>query len=280
VDSRDASDEAAAFKHFEAEGWTARAESYEQLTGRASAASCEALLDAAAVAAGARVLDVASGPGHISAAIAARAAQPTGIDISEGMLSAARSQYPQLEFLHGDAEALPFSDSAFDAVVGGFVLNHLPAPERAVAEAARVVRPGGKVAFAVWDRPERTRMIGLISDAIDHAGADRSAGPPPGPDGFRFADEHEFTTLLAGARLEQVGVDTVELVVPVPGGVDELWEGLLGGSVRASSVVLAQPKEVRRRIRAAFDQLAAEHRSADGGLAVPAVVKIGSGRCP
>ncbi len=279
MELRDSRDEAANFKRFEAEGWTARADSYGRLTGRVTAGTCDALLDAAGVVSGARVLDLASGPGHVSRAIADRGARPTGLDLSEGMLASARAQYPQLEFVRGDAEDLPFPDSTFDAVVGGFALNHLPGPERAAAEAARVVRPRGCVAFSVWDRPERTRMLGLIGEAIDRAGADRSAGPPPGPDGFRFADEYELAALLAGASLEQVRVDTVELVVAVP-SAEELWEGLLGGSVRASSVVLGQPEDVRARIRATFEELTEAYVRQDGGLAVPAVVKIGSGRLP
>ena len=269
----------ASFKRFEAEGWTARASSYDRLTGQATAAAAAPLLDAAGVAAGTQVLDVASGPGQVSAAAAARGARPVGVELSAGMLAGARAAHPELEFVEGDAEELPFADSAFDAVVGGFALNHLPSPERGVAEARRVLRPGGHAAFSVWDRPERARLIGLLSDLIDRAGVDRAEAIPEGPDGFRFADEGELTALLQGAGLEQVRVQTVELIVPVA-SVDELWEGLLGGSVRGSSVVLGQPEPVRAAMREDLARLAAEYACDDGSLAVPAVVKIGSARRP
>jgi len=273
------SEDATAFKQFEAAGWSRQAYSYEQLTGRVTAAAAGALLDAARVGPGLRVLDVACGSGHVAAAAAARGAEPVGIDISRGMLDAARHAHPDLTFVHGDAEALNFADGSFGAVVGGFVLNHVPQPERAASEAFRVLAADGCAAFSVWDRPERARLMGIMSDAIDRAGLDRSVGVPPGPDGFRFADEGAFTSLLEDAGLGQVRIDTFDLSVRVEDG-DELWNGLLGGTVRAAAAVLAASEEDRRRVRKAFDELAAGYETEAGGLALPAVVKIGSGVAP
>jgi len=264
------------FKRFESEGWSAQAESYGELTGRVTAAAAGALLDAGGVRDGLGVLDVACGAGAVTAAAAERGAHPVGLDISAGMLEKARRAHPELELIEGDAEALPFEAGSFEAVVGGFVLNHLPRPERAVAEAARVVSPGGRLAFSVWDRPERARVMGIMSEAIDRAGLDRSEGVPPGPDGFRFADEDAFAALLGNAGLGDVRVDTLELSVPVR-DVDELWDGLLGGTVRAAAAVRAASQENQRRVRQAFDELAAPYQAGDGGLVLPAVVKVGSG---
>lgn len=241
-----------------------------------TAAAAAPLLDAAGVRKETRVLDVACGPGVVTAAAADRGAAARGIDLSPGMLERARAAHPQLEFTRADVEALPFGSDAFDAVVGGFVLNHLPRPERAVGEAARVLAPGGRMAFSVWDRPERTRLMGIMGDAIDRAGVDRSEGVPPGPDGFRFADEDSFTTLLAGAGMRGIRIDTLELAVEAP-GTDALWDGLLGGTVRAAAAVLAAPEAEQQRVRAAFDELAAGYAVPGGGLSLPAVVKIGSG---
>ena len=61
--------------------------------------------------------------------------------------------------------------------LGGFVINHLPHPQRALAEAVRVLVSGGQVAFSVWDRPERMRVIGVVKEAIETAGVDRDAPP-------------------------------------------------------------------------------------------------------
>src|SRR5215218_10209868 len=123
-----------AFKAFEAEGWAAKADRYDLLTGQVTRRVVEPLLDAAEVGPGARVLDIATGPGHLAAAARDRGAVATGVDIAEGMLALAAARHPEVDFVPGDAESLPFGDTSFDAVVGAFVLNHLPHPETAVAE--------------------------------------------------------------------------------------------------------------------------------------------------
>ena len=69
------------------------------------------------------------------------------------------------------------------------------------------------MAFAVWERPERSRLIGLLGDAMEAAGADRNAGVPDGPDDFRYADTGRMRRLLEGAGLGEVEVTTVELDV-------------------------------------------------------------------
>src|SRR3954453_2495582 len=185
----DAGSDPAAFKAFEAEGWTRKAATYDRLTARATARLIEPLLDAAAVQSGTRLLDVACGPGRCAAAAAARGAVPVGLDMAVGMVAAARARHPELEFRQGDAERLPFADASFDAVVAGFVVNHLPRPESALAECARVLRPGGSVAVTVWARPERMRLLGVLAEAVERTEAVRDPGlPSGGPDPFRFAD--------------------------------------------------------------------------------------------
>jgi SAM-dependent methyltransferase len=267
------------FKAFEAAGWSRRANTYGRVTGKLTSLFVDALLDAACVGAGMRVLDVATGPGHVAAAAAARGASPVGVDIAEGMLAVARRDHPQLDFRPGDAEALPFGDSSFDAVVGAFVLNHLPRPEVAAAELARVLASGGRLALSVWDVPERTRFIGLVRDAVARAGGARSAQPPAGPDPFRFADDAQLRALLDDAGLEDTAVDTVAARHRVEGDAVALWDGLLAGSVRSAAAVEALSPAARERALAAFAQLVEPHRVA-GGHELPAVAKVGSGRGP
>ena len=90
--------------------------------------SAGALLDAAEVTSGTRVLDLATGAGYVAALAKRRGAQPVELDFSEAQVKLARSTYPDVEFRHGDAQALPFEAEIFDAVVIGFGLNHLPEP--------------------------------------------------------------------------------------------------------------------------------------------------------
>ena len=119
--------DAANFKAFEAQGWTAQAGTYGELSGQVTSRFAEPLLDAAGVRHGNRVLDVATGPGYVAERAEARGAIPLGIDIADGMVALARRNHPELEFTVGDAEELPLEDGSFDAVVGNFVINHLPA---------------------------------------------------------------------------------------------------------------------------------------------------------
>ena len=185
-------DVAAAFKAFEAGGWSARAGTYGALMARATAFAIEPLLDAAQVGPGVRVLDVGCGPGALSAAAAARGALVTGADLAEGMLAQARRNHPELEFVHADAEDLPFADGAFDVAVGAFIVNHLPHPERAAAELERVAR---RVALAMWGPQDEVAIFGLPTRAAE--GLVSTA--PPGPDEQRFADAAALAALIGGS---------------------------------------------------------------------------------
>jgi len=202
--------EAEAFKAFEREGWSVQAETYGGLIGAITRKLAGPLLEAAGVGPGQRVLDVATGPGYVAERAAAQGARPVGLDLAEGMLELARRRVGGVEFVRGDAEQLPFEDAWFDAVVGGLVINHLPRPQRALLEAARVVASGGAVAFSAWDRPGRMRVIGVVTDAVKAAGVDGDgAVPAGGPDPYRFADEGEFSALLEEVGLGGVAVAAV-----------------------------------------------------------------------
>lgn len=271
------SDEAA-FKAFEAEGWHARAGGYDRLTGAVTARVGEPLLDAVGAGPGTRLLDVATGTGRLAAAAADRGARVTGIDLAEGMLAAARARRPGLDLHRADAEALPFPAASFTAATAGFVFNHLPRPERAATELARVLAPGGLVAAAVWEVPRRNRLTGIIADAIEEAGAAGGAGVPAGPDPYRFADDGAFAALFAGAGFGDVLVRTLTFAVPV-GSAEEYWADVLDGSVRAAAELGAASASARRRARAVVERELAAHR-AGKGHELPAVVKLASGRRP
>ena len=270
--------EAEAFKAFEATGWSTQAGTYCGLTGAITSRLAESLLDAAGVRSDWRVLDVATGPGYVAERAAARGARVVGIDLAEGMLELARERVGGIELLRADAEELPFDDACFDAVVGGFVINHLPHPQRALAEAARVLASGGQVAFSVWDRPERMRVIGVVKEAIETAGVDRDdALPAGGPDPYRFADDGEFRALLETAGLVGVAVRAVELTHRVA-GPEELLRGLLGSSVRTAELLRAQSAVARRRTMAALERTVEPYRTSDGALELPVAAKLASGR--
>jgi len=264
-----------AFNAFEAAGWERRAAGYDALFGQITPRFAERLLDAADVRRGARVLDVACGPGYVAAAAARRGASVVGVDVAEAMLALARRAHPELELLAADAEDLPFADATFDAVVANFLLLHLGRPERAVTGFARVLRPGGRVALTVWDVPDRARFVGVWLDAVAAAGARPPEDIPAGPPFFRFSDEDEFARLLIGAGLERIVLQRLTSTLRVA-SADAFWDGFLGGTVRTSALVERQAPETRDAIRTAFDEIVREYAAGDG-LELPVSVVLGSG---
>ncbi len=266
-----------AFRDFERGGWESegKAETYDAGWGPITSRVVDQLLDAAGVGRGTAVLDVATGPGYVAAAAADRGAGATGVDFAENMVKLARSRLPGIEFRAGDAERLPFAGASFDAVVGSFVLHHLGAPELAVAEAARVLKPGGRAAFTVWDTPDRARFMGVLLDAVAAAGAQAPSSIPAGPSFFRLADAAEFNRVLAGGGLARTEVRAIQFRQRF-GSAGELWDCLVLGSVRLGAVVLAQPPEAKQAIRQEFERNLAAH-AAEDGFELPVSVVLGAG---
>lgn len=270
--------DAEAFRGFEQEGWDKRAASYGQFFTAVSEHNVAPLLDAASVRAANRVLDAGCGPGNLSAAAATRGASVVGTDLSEVMVALARSRHPELEFRQADAERLPFPDGTFDAVVANLLIPHLPRPEAAMAELSRVLKPGGRLAVSMWDVPERSRLVGVIWEAIAEVGAPPPPGIPPGPPPFRYSDKDELGGLLRSAGLIDVSLRRIGFSHPVLAG-EEVWKAWTEGSVRTASSVMGQPAPLQRRIRAAFDRRVGVYAT-DGGLSVPVSFLVASGHKP
>jgi SAM-dependent methyltransferase len=267
-----------AFNAFEAEGWEERAAGYDRFFGDITGRVVDPLLDAAGVGPDTRTLDLATGPGYVAAQAAERGASVVGVDVAAAMLALARRLNPGLDFRHGDAHELPFDDASFDAVVGNFLILHLGRPERAVAEFVRVLRQDGRLGLTVWDLPSRARFLGVFLDAVAEAGATAPDDVPTGPDFFRFSVDGEFDSLLRDHGLEDREVRTIAFTHRVS-GADELWDGLLGGTVRISALIMRQTEETRARIRAAFERAVNRYQRGDV-LELPVSVKLASGRKP
>ena len=117
----------------------------------------EAVLDAARVGDGTRLLDVGCGSGLTLVLAHERGAVPSGIDISPGLLRIARERLPHADLRDGDMESLPFAGAAFDAVTGVNAFQFAGDPRRALSEAARVTRAGGRVVASLFAVPERNQ---------------------------------------------------------------------------------------------------------------------------
>lgn len=107
---------------------------------------------------GERVLDVAAGTGTSSAALARGGVQVTALDFSTGMVDEGRRRHPSIEFVVGNAEALPFDDDTFDAVTISFGLRNVQHPQRALDEMFRVLKPGGRVVICEFSKPPLALM--------------------------------------------------------------------------------------------------------------------------
>jgi ubiquinone/menaquinone biosynthesis C-methylase UbiE len=244
----------AAFRDFEHAGWTSNVSEYEAAFARITSQAIGPLLDAVHLRHGARLLDVATGPGYVAAAAAERGARAVGIDFSASMVARARTVYAAIEFQEGDAEAIAFPDGAFDAVVMNFGMLHLARPERAIAEAARVLKPGGSFAFTVWAKPEDAVGFGIILKAIQSHG-NLGVQLPQGPSFFRFSDPVECDRTLREAGFRNVRVVSVPQVWRF-NAPDELFDAIYNGGVRIRAILRAQSSEALEAIRTAAREAA------------------------
>lgn len=264
-----------AFREFEREGWSRAAAAYEDSWGRVTAQTAAPLLDAAGAGAGCQLLDVCCGPGVVAGAAVARGADARGVDLAESFIAIARRRAPGARFEAGDAEALPFPDAAFDAAVSGYGIIHLPRPAAALAEMARVLRPGGRVAVSVWAGPEPGTGLGAAVSAI-RAHADLSVPLPHGPDFFQFSAPGALASALAGAGFADVAVARVEQTCRAERD-DALWRMIAEAGVRMSGLLRAQTPERRAAVRAAMIEGV---RALPDPRALPMPALVGAGAKP
>lgn len=267
----------AGFREFERAGWESNTEHYDAAFARLTTQSAVPLLDAAGVGRGTRLLDVATGPGYVAGLAAERGADVVGLDFSAAMVEHAQRAQPAARFRQGDAESLPFADGSFDAVVMSYGMLHLANPERAVVEAFRVLAPGGRFAFTVWESPDLAVGFGIILNAVQAHGV-TEVGLPDGPPFFRFSDKTESEAVLKAAGF----ADTRVTAVPLVWKFDEpqhLFDSLYAAGVRTKALLRAQSPEALRAIREAV--AAAASRYQQNGvveLPMPAVLAIGTKR--
>lgn len=223
------------------------ADSYEGYIGRWSRALAPTFLEWAGVQTGSRVLDVGCGTGALSDALLRRGASVSGIDPSEAFVEFARAQLPAAEFQVGDAQALPFADSTFDAAVSGLVLHFVPDPARAAREMRRVVRASGIVAAYVWDYSGRMELVRHFWDAAVEQDPHR-AGPFDQASRYPLCHPDRLAALFRDAGLD--GVATTAIDQPtVFRDFDDYWRPFLGGRTPASEYCLSLPEEQRADLR-------------------------------
>ncbi|MBZ0295180.1 MAG: methyltransferase domain-containing protein [Anaerolineae bacterium] len=168
---------------------------FEEWSGRVA--------DVAGIQPGQHVLDVACGTGVLARAVAKRvgpAGSVIGLDINEGMLAVAARKAPQIEWRQGRAEALPFDNDQFDAVVSQFALMFFEDRQAAIREMVRVLRPGGQMAVAVWDTLENTpgyaAMVALLQRLFGEEAANGLRAP------YNLGDTQQLRALFADSGVD------------------------------------------------------------------------------
>jgi SAM-dependent methyltransferase len=259
-----------AFRELEISGWSdpGRAAGYVELFAQASDQAIGPLLDAADARAGVNALDLCCGQGNVSEALVARGCQVTGADFSPAMLAMARARVPGANFIEADAQDLPLADGEFDIVVSNLGICHVPDQRRALRQAHRVLKKGGRFAMTVWcgaDTPGGYEMLYRVFK--QHGAPGISA--PPGPDFHQFANPDTANALLTAAGFSDIGhavldcgwnLETPESFAPI----------LERGTVRAAMLLSRQPPENLAAIRRAFANEIRDRFHSGGRWRVPA----------
>ena len=238
----------------------------------------ERLVDALAPSAGETILELAAGPGD-TGFLAAQRLGPGGrlisTDLVPEMVEAARARAAELglenaEFRVADAQRLDLPSESVDAVLCRWGYMLLPDPAAGLAETSRVLRPGGRLAFAVWAEADRNPWGAVAGRALIRLGLLEPPAPDaPGP--FRLGDVARVRSLVAGAGFEEPVVEEVALTWRYP-SFEDWWRVSSDLSSTLSSALRRLSAAETERLRATAAELLAPYAGPEG-LAVPGVCR-------
>jgi ubiquinone/menaquinone biosynthesis C-methylase UbiE len=243
----------------------------------------QALIEDAGIGSEDSVLDVATGPGEPALSVAAMAGpngKVVGIDAIEGMVKAARDEAERLglknaRFDVAFADDLPFAAATFDAVISRFGVMFFPSPLEGVREMLRVLKPGRKLALAVWHYAERNPFHYVPSRVID-----RHVDSPPlaadALDAFRFALPGKLKDVLAEAGVKDASERLLQFRIEAPSSVEDFWELRREMSDKLREKVAMLSKRQASEVKSEMLEALSEY-STDGGMSFPAEVVIVSG---
>jgi ubiquinone/menaquinone biosynthesis C-methylase UbiE len=263
------------FKEFERTGWAKQAGNYDGLVGPLTRQAVDSILASVNPNPGAKLLDLACGPGYVAENATRRGLDALGTDIAEGMVKEARQRFPDTRFDTADAERLHFADASFDAVTCAFGMLHFPRPGKAVAEAYRVLRPGGRFAFSVWCGPTKARLIMLIMEAVQQ-NTDGSVVLPAGPGVFTLSDPWVLTALMEAAKFTDVRIEELACFL-APSSPSAVFDIMQKSMVRPAYIYERQSADVQSRIEKAItDEAAKALATGQGKIPCPAFVVSGT----
>jgi SAM-dependent methyltransferase len=256
-----------------APGWIRRQEVLRELGAPVS----HWMLDTLRLEPGQRVLELAAGLGE-TGMLAAELVAPTGgvivSDQADAMLEGARARAVALalsnvEFQVLNAEWIDLPVASVDAVVCRWGYMLMADPAAALRETRRVLRPGGRIALAVWDEVQRNPWASLPAQELLARGLlDPPPQGPPRPGPFALGSRQRVTELLEDAGFAEIEVRAMDLWRR-HGSFDELWDVTLDLSRSFHDAVMDRPEPEVAEIKAALAARFAPFTDADGGLEVP-----------
>jgi SAM-dependent methyltransferase len=264
-----------------AEGWGRHAERVDESAKPAT----EWMLDASVLEPGATVLELGCGPAGVGVQAAERVAPGGRVicsDFADSMVDVARERarglgVENMDFRVLDAEALDLPDEAVDAVVCRFGYMLMADPAQAFSETLRVLRPGGRLALAVWRGPEENPWLALpMRTLMDHLEA-----PPPEPDApgvFSLSDEGRLRSLLEGAGFAEVRTETVSAVQWFD-SFEDYWTTTRELAAPLRAMLEGMDESGRAAVTERLRDSAARFEQ-DGGLDFPAAALVAVGRRP
>jgi len=179
---------------------------------------------------GMKVLDLASGTGEPAITIASRigpSGHVTALDLSSELLEIAEHRARQrglknVTLHHGDAQHLPFSDNTFDLITSRFGVMFFQDCLKALREAHRALKPGGRACFLAWGPFEQPYWASMIGVVLKHVGgpAIQEGGPNP----FRFSAPGSLSTILRDSGFDDIEERTERVPWTWPGSTEEVWE--------------------------------------------------------
>lgn len=164
------------------------------------------------------LLDAGCGAGLFSHMAIQTGANVVGVDAASGLLEIARQRNPHNSFLEEDLEKLPFSENGFDVVAGFNSFQYAGDFEAALLEAKRVLKPGGRLVLAIWDKPEFSES----TDVLKAIGSLLPPPPPGTPGPFALSEEGKIESVF-----EKIGFRTFyQTKVSCPLFFNSLSEGI------------------------------------------------------
>jgi SAM-dependent methyltransferase len=209
--------------------WDIVAEEYALVTAPFFRNYAAAALRKAGLVGGAKILDVAAGPGTLSLLAAEQGFDVTAVDFSANMIAqleqAARDQKLQVRCQVADGMALPFTDQAFDAAFSMFGLMFFPDRIQGLRELYRTLRPGGVAVISSWQPMERFALLSDIFRALAELLPDLPFGQGKAP----LGEPEEIQAEMTAAGFEDVRTELVSASVEAP-TLDAAWEVMYRGS--------------------------------------------------